>query len=99
MLLDCGATTIYASKRWVEKHWLRTTKFSDKNIRVKLGDNQIVEAEVEVLPMEILGSGLNDVFKCVAVVYAIPDEFDYIIEITFFEDMQPQVDWRSRRIE
>ncbi|ETO60538.1 hypothetical protein F444_21287 [Phytophthora nicotianae P1976] len=45
MLLDCGATTIYVSKRWVEEHQLKTTRFSDKNIRVKLGDNQIVEAQ------------------------------------------------------
>ncbi|EGZ14526.1 hypothetical protein PHYSODRAFT_506186, partial [Phytophthora sojae] len=42
MLLDCGVTTVYVSKRWVEEHQLQTTKFSDKNIRVKLGDNQIV---------------------------------------------------------
>ncbi|KAE8984588.1 hypothetical protein PF011_g20719 [Phytophthora fragariae] len=99
MLLDCGATTIYVSKRWVEEHRLQTTKFNDKSIRVKLGDNQIVEAELEVLPMEILVSGLHDVYKCVAVVYAIPDEFDCILGIPFFEDIQPQVDWRSRRIE
>ncbi|KAE9092587.1 hypothetical protein PF007_g18429 [Phytophthora fragariae] len=99
MLLDCGATTIYVSKRWVEEHRLQTTKFNDKSIRVKVGDNQIVEAELEVLPMEILVSGLHDVYKCVAVVYAIPDEFDCILGIPFFEDIQPQVDWRSRRIE
>ncbi|KAE9302457.1 Transposon Tf2-6 polyprotein [Phytophthora fragariae] len=99
MLLDCGATTIYVSKRWVEEYRLQTTKFNDKSIRVKVGDNQIVEAELEVLPMEILVSGLHDVYKCVAVVYAIPDEFDCILGIPIFEDMQPQVDWRSRRIE
>ncbi|KAG2821990.1 hypothetical protein PC129_g4632 [Phytophthora cactorum] len=54
MLLDCGATTIYVSRRWVNANKLETTKFSDKNIRVKLGDNQIVEAELEVLPLEIM---------------------------------------------
>eukprot|EP00644_Phytophthora_capsici_P014646 jgi/Phyca11/124510/e_gw1.54.344.1 len=58
ILLDCGATTIYVSKRWVEEHQLKTTKFSDKNIRVKLGDNQIVEAQLEVLPLRIMVSGL-----------------------------------------
>ncbi|GMF21582.1 unnamed protein product [Phytophthora fragariaefolia] len=49
--------------------------------------------------MEIRISGMNDVYKCVAVVYAIPDEFDCILGIPFFKDMQPQIDWRSRRIE
>ncbi|GMF19451.1 unnamed protein product [Phytophthora fragariaefolia] len=49
--------------------------------------------------MEILISEMNDVHKCVAVVYAIPDEFDCILGIPFFEAMQPQIDWRSRRIE
>ncbi|KAE9052473.1 hypothetical protein PR001_g477 [Phytophthora rubi] len=74
MLLDCGTTTIYVSERWVEEHRLQTTKFSNKSMRVKLGDNQIAEVELDVLPMEILVSGLNDVYKCVAVVYAILDE-------------------------
>ncbi|GMF39874.1 unnamed protein product [Phytophthora fragariaefolia] len=97
MLLDCGATTIYVSKTWVEEHRLQISKFSNKNF--KLGDNQIVESELDVLPMEVLVSGLNDGYKCVAVVYAIPDEFDCILGIPFFEDMQPQVNWRSRQIE
>ncbi|GMF26541.1 unnamed protein product [Phytophthora fragariaefolia] len=74
-------------------------QFSDKNIRVKLGDNQIVEAELEVLPLDIKVSGLDEAYKCVAVVYAIPDGFDCILGIPFFEDMQPQIHWRGRRIE
>nr|KAE8922986.1 hypothetical protein PF009_g26757 [Phytophthora fragariae] len=99
MLLDCGATTIYVSSRWVAEHQFQTTKFSDKTIRVKLGDNQIVEAELEVLLLEIQVSGLDEAYKCVAVVYSIPDEFDCILGIPFFEDMQPQIDWRGRRIQ
>ncbi|KAG3003507.1 hypothetical protein PC119_g15960 [Phytophthora cactorum] len=59
MLLDCGATTIFVSRRWVNANKLETTKFSDKNIRVKLGDNQFVEAELEVLPLEIMVTGLS----------------------------------------
>ncbi|POM60271.1 Pol protein, partial [Phytophthora palmivora] len=97
--VHCGATTIYVSKHWVVEHQLQTTKFRDKNIRVKLGDNQIVQAELEVLPLEIAVSGLGEKHKCVAVVYAIPDEFDCILGIPFFEDMQPQIDWRGRKIE
>ncbi|ETO84373.1 hypothetical protein F444_01706 [Phytophthora nicotianae P1976] len=61
MLLDCGATTIYASRR-------------------------------------ITIPGLAT-YTTVAFVYAIPDEFDCILGIPVFEDMQPQIDWRGRRIE
>ncbi|GMF53405.1 unnamed protein product [Phytophthora fragariaefolia] len=70
-----------------------------KSIRVKLGDNQIVEAELEILPVKIQVSGLDEAYDCIAVVYAIPNEFDCILGIPFFKDMQPQIDWRSRRIE
>jgi hypothetical protein len=58
-----------------------------------------VEAELEVLPLEIQVSGVDEAFKCVAVVYAIPDEFDCILGIPFFKDVQPQIDWRGRRIQ
>ncbi|ETP14445.1 hypothetical protein F441_10638 [Phytophthora nicotianae CJ01A1] len=92
-------TTINVSRQWVKKHRLKTTKFNDKNIRVKLGDNQIVETELEVLPLEITVSGLDEAYKCIAVVYAILDEFDCILGIPFFEDTQPQIHWRGRRIE
>ncbi|OWZ22792.1 LOW QUALITY PROTEIN: hypothetical protein PHMEG_0002435 [Phytophthora megakarya] len=93
ILLDCGASTIYVSKRWVEENQLKTTKFNDKNIRVPLGDNQIV------LPLSIAVSALDEAYGCVAVVYAIPDEVDYILGIPLFEDEQPQINWRGRRIE
>ncbi|POM59800.1 polyprotein [Phytophthora palmivora] len=94
ILLDCGATTIYVPKRLVNVHLLETKKFEDKNIRVKLEDNQIVETKLEVVPIEIEISGLGEIYKCVAVVYATPDEFDCILGIPFFEDMHPQTDWR-----
>ncbi|KAE9125861.1 hypothetical protein PF007_g6192 [Phytophthora fragariae] len=81
------------------EHQFQTTKFSNKTIRVKLGDNQIVEAELEVLPLEIQVSGLDEAYKCVAIVYAIPGEFDCILGIPFFEDIQPQINWRDRRIQ
>ncbi|KAG3127789.1 hypothetical protein PI124_g21768 [Phytophthora idaei] len=99
MLLDCGATTTYVSKRWGEKHQLQTMKFDEKNIRVQLGDNHIIETELVVLPLDIVVSGIHEAYKCVAVVYAIPDEFDCILGTPFLEDMQPQIDWRDRRIE
>ncbi|KAG2983897.1 hypothetical protein PC121_g10151 [Phytophthora cactorum] len=98
MLLDCGATTIYVSQRWVEEHQLQMMKVDDKNIQVKLVDNQIIETELEVLPLNIMVSGIQDAYKCVAVVYATPDEFECILGIPFFDDVQPQIDWRGRRI-
>ncbi|GMF51129.1 unnamed protein product [Phytophthora fragariaefolia] len=79
MLLDCGASMIYASRRWVEKDQFKTTKFQDKNIRVKRGDNQIIEAELEKLPVKIQVSGLDKAYDCVTVVYAIPNEFDCVM--------------------
>ncbi|RAW25988.1 hypothetical protein PC110_g17608 [Phytophthora cactorum] len=87
--------TIYVSQRWVEEHHLQTTQFDDKNIRVKLGDNQIIKTELEVLPLNIMVSGIQDAYKYVAVVNAIPDEFDCILGIPLFEDVQPQIDWRD----
>ncbi|POM69577.1 Hypothetical protein PHPALM_14126 [Phytophthora palmivora] len=98
ILLDCGATTIYVSKRWVNEHQLETKKFEAKNIRVKLGGNQIVETKLEVVPIEIQIPDLGKIYKCVAVVYATPDEFDCILGIPFFEDMQPPITWKGRQI-
>ncbi|KAJ8562037.1 hypothetical protein ON010_g7642 [Phytophthora cinnamomi] len=61
MLLDSDATTVYVSKHWVEKNKLATAKFSENNIRVKLEDNQVVEARLELLAMPIKIQGLDDV--------------------------------------
>ncbi|KAG2825540.1 hypothetical protein PC111_g9344 [Phytophthora cactorum] len=71
MLLDSGATKIYVSKRWVEKHQLQTAKFDGKNIPAKLRDNQIIETELEVLPLDITVSRIHEVYKRVAVVYKV----------------------------
>ncbi|POM72497.1 Hypothetical protein PHPALM_10777, partial [Phytophthora palmivora] len=83
---------------WINEHQFETKKFEDKNIRVKLGDNQIVETELEVVSVAIKISGLSEAYKCVAVVYATPEEFNCILGIPLFEDMQPQIDWRGRQI-
>ncbi|POM64700.1 Hypothetical protein PHPALM_19738 [Phytophthora palmivora] len=88
ILLDCGVTTIYVVERLVNGHQLETKKFEDKNIGVKLGDNQIVEMELEVVKI----SGLGEFDKCVGVVHATTDEFDYILRIPFIEDIQPHID-------
>ncbi|OWZ07833.1 hypothetical protein PHMEG_00019719 [Phytophthora megakarya] len=99
----CENPLVYKSRplfsRWLVEHAVRTTKFSDKSIRVKLGDNQIDEVELGILSLSIMVPGPGEVNKRVAAVYAIPDEFDCILGIPFFEVMQPQIDWRGRRIE
>ncbi|OWZ17101.1 LOW QUALITY PROTEIN: Pol Polyprotein [Phytophthora megakarya] len=97
-LPDTGATTIYVSKTWVEKNKLTTTRFQEKNIRVKLGDNQIVEADLELIALTIKVPAVDEAYKCVAVIYAIPDQFDCILGVPFFEDIQPLIDWSGRRI-
>eukprot|EP00644_Phytophthora_capsici_P019648 jgi/Phyca11/133354/e_gw1.422.1.1 len=99
MLLDSGATTVYVSKHWVEKNKLTTTTVEGWNVRIKLGDNQVVEAGLELLALSIKVRGMEEPYDCVAVVYAIPEEFDCILGIPFFEDVQPMIDWSDRRIE
>ncbi|GMF40532.1 unnamed protein product [Phytophthora fragariaefolia] len=72
------------SSRWVAGRPLPTTKFSDKNVSDKFGDNRIVEAALEALPPGDSGVlWLDDTYKCVAEVYAISDEFDCILGIAF----------------
>ncbi|POM79160.1 LOW QUALITY PROTEIN: Hypothetical protein PHPALM_3227 [Phytophthora palmivora] len=72
MLVDCGATTNGVSKRDT------ISKFEYKIIRVRLGDNQIVETELEVVHVEII-SDLGEACKHVAVDYTTPNDFDGIL--------------------
>ncbi|POM78953.1 Hypothetical protein PHPALM_3451 [Phytophthora palmivora] len=74
MLLDCGATTIYVFKHLGVEHQLQTAKFRD---------NQIVEAELEVIPLEIESTRF----------------LTNILGAPFFEDMHPQIEWRGKTIE
>ncbi|GMF51257.1 unnamed protein product [Phytophthora fragariaefolia] len=60
MLLDCGATTVYVSRRWGGEHQLKTAKFHGKNILIKLGDNQIKEAELKIQSVKVQLSGLDE---------------------------------------
>ncbi|GMF31855.1 unnamed protein product [Phytophthora fragariaefolia] len=54
---------------------------SPLNIRVKLGDNQFVDTALEVLLLHIVVAGLDKAYESAAVVYDVPDEFDYILGI------------------
>ncbi|GMF28084.1 unnamed protein product [Phytophthora fragariaefolia] len=65
MLLDCGATTVYVSRRWGGEHQLKTAKFHGKNILIKLGDNQIKEAKLKFQSVKVQLSGLDEAYDFV----------------------------------
>ncbi|GMF40426.1 unnamed protein product [Phytophthora fragariaefolia] len=52
-LLACGATTVYVSRGFVNKHKLKTRVYPRRIIRGKLGDNKIGEAVLELAMVEI----------------------------------------------
>lgn len=53
ILLDCGATTVYVSRTWIEQPKLPTAKYEGQQIRIKLGDNQIAQTGLEVLRLSV----------------------------------------------
>ncbi|GMF11563.1 unnamed protein product [Phytophthora lilii] len=94
-LLYCGATTVYVSRSFVNKQGLKTQVYKERTIRVKLGDNKIGEALLELAKIEIKLKGVPN-YQCVAVVFNLPDEFDCVLGMPFFMDVQPNVDWKRR---
>eukprot|EP00644_Phytophthora_capsici_P013808 jgi/Phyca11/120043/e_gw1.40.409.1 len=88
ILLDCGATTVYVSRGFVKKHELKTHAYTDRTIRVKLGDNKIGKSILELVKIEILLQGVPN-YQCIAVVFDIPEEFDFV-------DVHPDIDWKNR---
>ncbi|GMF17846.1 unnamed protein product [Phytophthora lilii] len=82
LILDCGATTVYVSRSFVKKQGLKTQVYKERTIRVKLGDNKIGEALLELVKIEIKLKGVPD-YQCVAVVFDIPDEFDCVLGMLF----------------
>ncbi|ETP10967.1 hypothetical protein F441_13493 [Phytophthora nicotianae CJ01A1] len=95
ILLDCGATTVYVSRGFVKKHELKTHAYTDRTIKVKLGDNKIGESILELMKIEILLQGVPN-YQCVAVVFDIPEEFDCVLGMTFFVNVHPDIDWKNR---
>ncbi|KAE9216866.1 hypothetical protein PF004_g14327 [Phytophthora fragariae] len=83
VLLDCGDTTVYVSRVFVKKHELKTHVYTDRTIKVKLGNNKIGEAVLELAKITVrLDDAPN--YQCVAVVFDIPDEFDCVLGMPFF---------------
>ncbi|GMF18111.1 unnamed protein product [Phytophthora lilii] len=70
-------------------------RLKERTIRVKLGDTKIGEALLELVKIEIKLKGVSN-YQCVAVVFDIPDEFDCVLGMPFFVDVQPNVDWKRR---
>ncbi|ETK94219.1 hypothetical protein L917_02599 [Phytophthora nicotianae] len=52
-LLDCGVTTIYVSRGFVKRNALKTHLYTNRTIKVKIGDNKISEAILELVKIEI----------------------------------------------
>ncbi|GMF15818.1 unnamed protein product [Phytophthora lilii] len=95
VLLDCGATTVYVSRKFVKNNRLKTNVYTDRTIKIKLGDNKIGEAMLELVNIAIhLQDAPN--YPCVAVVFDIPEEFDCVLGMSVFVDVQPDIDWRRR---
>lgn len=93
--LDCGATTVYVSRDFISKNGPKTHVYTNRTIKVKLGDNKAGESILELMKIEIEIPGVPD-HPCVAVVFDIPDEFDCVLGMPFFVDVQPEIDWKRR---
>ncbi|GMF18457.1 unnamed protein product [Phytophthora fragariaefolia] len=94
-LLDCGATTVYVSRAFVKEYGLETRVYTERTIWVKLGDNKIGEAILALVTIEIRFKNVPK-YQCVAVVFDIPEEFDCVLAMPYFVDVQPAIDWKRR---
>ncbi|GMF46618.1 unnamed protein product [Phytophthora fragariaefolia] len=94
-LLDCGATTVYVPRSFAKKKELRTHVYTERMIKVKLGDNHVGEAVLELVKITVCLDGAPN-YQCVAVVFDIPDEFDCVLGMPFFVDVRPEIDWKRR---
>ncbi|POM81824.1 LOW QUALITY PROTEIN: Hypothetical protein PHPALM_149 [Phytophthora palmivora] len=70
----------------------RTTR---RTIKVKLGDNKIGESVLELIKIEVR---LQDTpnYHRVVVVFDISEEFDCGLGMSFFVDVQSDIDWKRR---
>ncbi|GMF16028.1 unnamed protein product [Phytophthora fragariaefolia] len=62
---------------------------------VKLGDNEIGEAILELVTIEVRLKNVPN-YQCAAAVFDIPEEFDCVLGMPYFVDVQPSIDWRRR---
>jgi len=97
-LLDTGASTNYISKKYCEQFKIPIQQYLDQTIQVRLGDNEVSRTKLEIARMSIRVSHDHAWYHTTMVVYQIPDEFDCILGMPFFEEANPIIDWKARAI-
>ncbi|GMF53574.1 unnamed protein product [Phytophthora fragariaefolia] len=88
---------LYVSRAFVKEYGLKTQVYTERTIRVKLGDNKIGEAILELVTIEIRLKNVPN-YQYVAVVFDIPEEFDCVLGMPYFVDVQSAIDWKRRCI-
>jgi hypothetical protein len=83
---------------FASKWGLPTRRFPNKIAMVELGDNEFAQVTLEVAEVEIRLEGVP-AYPRVAIVFDIPDAFDFILGMPVFEDVQSDIDWRIRKVE
>ena len=97
-LLDTGASTNYISKAYCEQFKIPIQQYPRQTIQVRLGDNEVSQAKLEIARMRIRVSHDHAWYDTTMVVYQILDEFDCILGMPFFEETNPIIDWKARAI-
>ncbi|DBA00051.1 TPA: hypothetical protein N0F65_003717, partial [Lagenidium giganteum] len=97
-LLDCGATTTYLSRAFVTKAEPPVVAHPSRELRVQTGDGRTVSSPLELVHVNMEVPGVPTYYATAAMVYDLPDRIDCILGMPFFEEKQPQVDWKTRTI-
>ena len=96
-LLDSGATTDYVSTKFINKNKIPVETFNDRQIQIKVGDNNIITTILVLADLSIILER-DFVYSFKAVVYDIPDEYDCILGMPFFELINPDIDWKLKTL-
>ncbi|DAZ96859.1 TPA: hypothetical protein N0F65_008290, partial [Lagenidium giganteum] len=66
-----------------------------RELRVQTGDGRTVSSPLELVHVNMEVPGVPTCYATTAVVYDLPDRIDCILGMPFFEEKQPQVDWKT----
>ncbi|DBA04584.1 TPA: LOW QUALITY PROTEIN: hypothetical protein N0F65_011132 [Lagenidium giganteum] len=97
LLLDCGATTIYVSPKFIMKALLQTKKHPDRRINVKLGDNNVVESASEVCELDINVNEKTSPYHRTACTTSRMSSIASW-EKPSFKEKQPGIDWKDKAL-